>query len=613
MFDFVAILADPQDPNGQAANRSLAAHLAGFETSGLLTADGALGLSIWTKASGGSALRRVDLPAGSGFLLGQVFRSGDPEHSAQIGALGPAEANALRTSRGHSLFSRYWGRYLAFVAGSDGRSVHAVRDPTGALPCFQTSIGGARILFSDLGLLLGWSQFSAEVNLDYLALNALAPQFQKSITGLQGVSEVLPGQILTVSRDGAASELGWNPYELAGDEHLLDPGRASALLRETVLKATHCLANPQRSPLVSVGGLDSSIILACLARSACGQRLHAVNFSTTTPKGDERRYGQAAADFAGVDFTHRPLDPARVDLSKMVGIVPQVNPMPMFDCTSPAGGVYELADELGADSLFYGVGGDNIFFQLPHILSALDYARTGIGTSNLPRVIFDAARYGRTTVWKTIGAMIRERLRPSDPFDLVTKLVAPSNRWPYLGEALLDRGPRLDQLHPLLLPDRDVPPGKCAHILSSAFLSIPYYDHWRPQYRIERICPLLSQPVIELCLRIPTWNFTRSGVDRALARHAFRNMLAPEVLHRTSKSTPDDLYEGVLARNLPFLREVLLDGELVRCGVLARAPLEELLRDMAPRAIGPGIPLEFFSWETWVQSTKAKNSLSLLN
>lgn len=613
MFDFVAILIDPSDLNEQATQRSLAAHLTGFGATGLETEDGSLALNIWSKTGRGSALGRIDLPDRSGVLLGQIFRTGNPDHSAQIDALDRDEASAMRDSRGHSLFSRNWGRYLAFIAGSDGRSVHALRDPTGALPCFQTAVGKARIFFSDLALLLGWPQFSAEIDIDYLALNALAPQFQKSITGIKGVTEVLPGQIQTFSQNGIKSEFGWNPYEFAEGERLLEPGRASDLLREVVVRATRSLASAQSSPLVSVGGLDSSIILACLAGGGESQMLRAVNFSTTTPKGDERRYGQAAADFAGVDFIHRPLDPAHVDLAEMMRIVPQVNPMPMFDCTSPAGGVYDLAMEVGADSLFYGVGGDNIFFQLPHILSALDYARTGIGTSALPRVIFDAARYGRTTVWKTVGAMVRERLRPSNPFNLVTGLVAPSNRWPYLGDALLDRGPRLDLLHPLLLPDRDVPPGKCAHILSAAFLSIPYYDHWRPQYRIERICPLLSQPVIELCLRIPTWNFTHGGVDRALARHAFRNMLAPEVLHRTSKSTPDDLYEQVLAQNLPFLRQVLLDGELVRSGVLARGPLEELLRGMAPRAIGPGIPLEFFSWETWAQSIKATNRLSLLS
>lgn len=612
MFDFVAFLFDPCDPGGQAAQRSLTAHLTGFETTGLTTEDGAFALNIWSKTGQGSALGRLDLPDRSGVVLGQIFRTGDRGASRQIGAFDPAEAAAMRASRGHCLFLRNWGRYLAFLAGSDGRSIHALRDPTGALPCFQSDLGKGRIFFSDLALLRGWSQFPVEIDIDYLALNALAPQFQKSITGLQGVAEVLPGQILTFSPNGVKSEFGWNPYEFAEGERLLDPGQASDLLRETVVSATRSLARSQGSPLVSVGGLDSSIILACLASGRPPQKLRAVNFSTPTPKGDEHRYGQAAADFAGVDFTHRPLDPTRVNLPDMINIAPQVNPMPMFDCTSPAGGVYDLAMEVGADSLFYGVGGDNIFFQLPHILSALDYARIGIGTSALPQVIFDAARYGRTTVWKTIGAMIRERLRPSDPFTLVTGLVAPSNRWPYLGEALLDRGPRLDQLHPLLLPDRDVPPGKCAHILSSAFLSIPYYDHWRPQYRIERICPLLSQPVIELCLRIPTWNFTHGGIDRGLARHAFRDMLAPAVLHRTSKSTPDDLYEAVLARNLPFLREVLLDGELVRCGVLARDPLEKLLSSIPPREIGPGTALEFLSWEIWAQSLRGMNRLSLL-
>jgi len=86
--------------------------------------------------------------------------------------------------------------------------------------------------------------------------------------------------------------------------------------------------------------------------------------------------------------------------------------------------------------------------------------------------------------------------------------------------------------------------------------------------------PLMSQPLVELCMRYPTYVLTAGGRDRALARHAFSADLPREIIRRRSKGGQEEYLKEILTRNLPFVRELLLDGLLVQHGTLNRANLE---------------------------------------
>jgi asparagine synthase (glutamine-hydrolysing) len=88
--------------------------------------------------------------------------------------------------------------------------------------------------------------------------------------------------------------------------------------------------------------------------------------------------------------------------------------------------------------------------------------------------------------------------------------------------------------------------------------------------------PLLSQPVVELCLGIPSWRLT-AGRDRGFARAAFAHRLPPRVAHRRSKGVLSTLYAKRLVHSLDVVRPWLLDGALCRAQVLDRAVLEAAL------------------------------------
>jgi hypothetical protein len=82
------------------------------------------------------------------------------------------------------------------------------------------------------------------------------------------------------------------------------------------------------------------------------------------------------------------------------------------------------------------------------------------------------------------------------------------------------------------------------------------------------------QPLIELCIRIPTYIHTFGGWDRATARYSFEPYLPQIVLTRRSKGGFEDVATNVLVRQLPLVRELLLDGPLAREGILDKRSTE---------------------------------------
>lgn len=94
--------------------------------------------------------------------------------------------------------------------------------------------------------------------------------------------------------------------------------------------------------------------------------------------------------------------------------------------------------------------------------------------------------------------------------------------------------------------------------------------------------PLLSQPVIEACLRVPSWMWISGGQNRAVARYAFATQLPRDVLRRRSKGTFMNYTSGIYSRNKETIRQFLLDGCLHSRGLLDSHKLNLLLDSQLP-------------------------------
>jgi hypothetical protein len=119
------------------------------------------------------------------------------------------------------------------------------------------------------------------------------------------------------------------------------------------------------------------------------------------------------------------------------------------------------------------------------------------------------------------------------------------------------------------------PHAKCGQLgrMIAAYLTA----RWMLKHRPIKVAPLHSQPLIELCLQLPLYVLTSGGWDRAIARQAFRDELPREVANRRHKGGIEQHVQALFDHNRAFLCELLLDGALVREGIVDRAKLAVVL------------------------------------
>jgi asparagine synthase (glutamine-hydrolysing) len=89
--------------------------------------------------------------------------------------------------------------------------------------------------------------------------------------------------------------------------------------------------------------------------------------------------------------------------------------------------------------------------------------------------------------------------------------------------------------------------------------------------------PLQSQPLMELCLTIPTYVLAQGGRRRGLARDAFEDRVPRAIIEREDKGETSARIRAMIRENEPFLRCTLLDGVLVQERIVSRRALEAIL------------------------------------
>jgi Asparagine synthase len=116
------------------------------------------------------------------------------------------------------------------------------------------------------------------------------------------------------------------------------------------------------------------------------------------------------------------------------------------------------------------------------------------------------------------------------------------------------------------------------------------------------VSPLCAQPVVELCARIPVDVHFDGGRTRGLARWAFAKEVPAPILRRQWKDRPLTQIGQVIQLNLPFIREHLLEGRLVKERILDRAAVELALQNgpNTSNAIGSEI-LSHLDLELWIR------------
>jgi len=546
-------------------------------------------------------------PAQDGLVLGRVFKQPDANGNAPERIELDADlAIAIVRSAGRVLTDRYWGRYVALLQDSALRSTYVMRDPTGHLPCFRFAMPGVSIYFSDIAdvLALGVGKFS--INWRFVAAYLCNWRLQNHETGLAEVAEVQPGECMEHRVDGSSkTRLYWNPVEISRARPIQSFDTAVDELRRTTQACIWAWASCYPRVVHSLsGGLDSSIVLSCLHTAPSRPAITCVHyFHDSTTDADERAFARSAASHFNRELVERKLDASQVRLDAMLNVSKFPRPAVYQYSVQHAGFENDLALRSGASAIFKGVGGDQVFCQGEGMLAVADYVHARAFRSAW-QLSTHVARAERTSVWSVLKAglargLLRRRWNPLEEVGRHQRLV----RADVVASVRGDRR----WIHPWLQSADAVAEGKLKHI-ETMLVPFDYYDPLHHLVAAERVHPLFSQPVMEACLRIPTYFMSAEGTDRAVARRAFAADLPRGIVARQGKAGFDSYLQQLLQGNLQFLRSLLLDGELVRQQLLDRHKVEAALASPRPQLRRELAELFVYhlSTEAWINSWAAR-------
>ncbi|WP_447759766.1 asparagine synthase-related protein [Sphingopyxis panaciterrae] len=486
-----------------------------------------------------------------GFIVGALFRREVP--ATRVTDLDPAERQRIVKTGGSALLADYWGGYVALLIGDDG--THSVlRDPSGMMPCYMRRDAGGVALASEMTALAA----RGGGVVDYAALARMFAGIDVigRRTGIAGIEELFPGEQLTVTPSGSHIEQGWSPWDHVRPPARMDFAAAAAALRATLMDCIGAWTTCFDKILIGIsGGLDSSIVAAALGPRTPG--LRCLTMVEPGTDGDERRYAEALVRKLGVRLDAPIYDLDAVDVARPV--LPHL-PLPFALHFFHA--IEAEHRRLGepVDAFFSGNGGDNIFCGLRSAVPLADRLLAhGIrpGLVQTARDLADLTGSGMAAVvakgWdrvrrRKVGHRVRRDLSGLGPAGRV---------------AAMEDG----DSHPWLSAPPRTLPGKAAHVamLARAQKSIELYPR---SCAPPQISPLLSQPIVELCLSIPTWYWVRGGRDRAVARAAFEGLLPDLIIERRTKGSPSGFIRRVFDAQGMAAIAMLRRGRLVEAGLI---------------------------------------------
>jgi asparagine synthase (glutamine-hydrolysing) len=544
------------------------------------------------------------LPRSAGVILGTLFEPckegvDAPRRKTVFSA---TETDRILSTGCRSLVTDYWGRYVAFAHDASQRRSYILRDPSGGLPCLHASFRGIDLYFSSADDCASLGILDASINWEFIATRVACDNPCTRQTAINELSAVLAGEQVEIQRGRTTRSFAWNPLQVAGSNPIEDADVAALELRRLAKACTHAWAACYRGVLHSLsGGLDSSIVLGCLRDAGSRPAITCLNYHSRGCDGDERYFARLAANHAGCALLEWERD-STVRREDMLAMERSAVPRRYLDWLQVSRREARLAREIRADAIFSGGGGDELFYRTQGILGVADYLRMRGLNRRFIEVALDAAHLENCSLWH----VFREALKHRRSRSRWNPCVEASDQRKLIAHHVRARARAPEGLgHPLFESVRNVPPGKLWHAFS---LSAPqeHYDPCGSSENPERVQPLLSQPLVELCLRIPTYVLASKGWDRAIARQAFSEDVPREILRRRSKQGMHENMAGILKRNIDTARELLLDGHLVSERLLDRRSVEAVLSGSpiedsdAAREI-----LDHLSTEVWLRSWKS--------
>jgi asparagine synthase (glutamine-hydrolysing) len=570
------------------------------------------GLLVITPDANSRLGHSIRLPDGQGVVLGTLFER--PASSSAVSmhpctSVRATEADRLFRTNGESIIRLYWGSYVLFLRDPDARAVTVFRSPMAVLPCFHAVFRGLHVFFSSVPDCVSTRLFAFSINWDCIRAQAACGDYLTNQTALNGLDNLICGESVRIFENKLSRKLVWRPSHIANQRSVRTFGEAVSLVRAQTLLSVSAWASLHKDVIVLLsGGLDSAIVLSCLTRLQHKPNITCVNFHSRDA-GDERRFARTMAQRCGVGLIERERA-TEVDLRMFLDCSRTANPVLNYSACDIEPTCIQLSQELNTSAVFNGELGDNLFGQNigPEAIAAYMW-RNGFGLG-LKNVLIDYALLRRVSFWRAlkdgIHALREDKRLPYWSMYLYFKNKGTRGGTLVTREVIESYERSLAKfIHPWMFDMASMPPGKFLLVYGALVVtSTAYHSPFAGADDSLFVAPLASQPLVEASLQIPSYFTVHGGRDRAVARAAFAQDLTQEILDRgTGKGTTSIWLRDLVERNKPLMRELLLDGVLVRERILDRKQVEEVLTGEVNKSMNHvADTIEQLYIEAWVRN-----------
>ena len=457
---------------------------------------------------------------------------------------------------GHRTPEKLNGIFAFAVYDEQNRSLYFARDPMGVKPLFYAVRGGTLFFASELKTLLLFPEIAPEVDARGLYdLLFLGPGRTPGCGIFRNVHEVLPGQQGLFDEDGLAMTLYWKLEDRPfSDSFDLCAEKTRFLVEDSIRRQV--VSDVPIGTFLS-GGLDSSIISAVAARELGGVSTFSVDYrdnakyfrSTKFQPDADNHYIGIMEQAIGAERHHIVLDTG--ELVSALFEAAEARDLPGMADVDSSMLLLSRAVRQDATVILSGECADEIFGGYPWYRDPEVRAVNGFP-------------WAQNTDYRA-SFLLPELLEWQDPGEFVQRRYRET-----LGTADL-----LPDLSPLERRMREMMVLNLRWFMQTLLDRKDRMSMWSG---LEIRVPFCDRRIVEYLYTVP-WAFKDyRGREKGLLRHAFRDLLPEEIIHRKKSPYPktwdpaymqavsDLLRQELEGTNSPLLGFLKKDALLALCG-----------------------------------------------
>lgn len=494
-------------------------------------------------------------------LWGKLFKK--ENHSSS-----PVIADTTIELTPNILLKEYWGSYIALFF--DEQRAQILRDPSASQECLWFNDKNRRLVFSDVNALYKNTINRFNINLEYVAANLYLGRLNNNKSALKNVFNLKPGYILDI--ESCRIKQIWSPIQFVHSiEKNPDIKNLELRLKETIIDCIKAWADTYDSVLLNLsGGLDSCVVALCI-KLFSKTTLNALNISFDSVAGDEVKFAKELCDKFDIPLSIFKLTNSKIKLRDKFKIFPpQHRPLKYglgFECLEEE---ELLLKEKNIQAIFSGCGGDALFQSRNSSFISQDYFKEK-GFKGLFNVSRRVAELTDRTVWDLyLNSILSKYLKGRK----------------YLYEGSINKNlihKKYSNIidndtvsHPWHEQIQNLNNGKKFQI-SGLVDTENFYTYRKTSEYVDIIHPLLSQPIIELCLSIPSYILTPNLINRGLLRSSFKSFLPESIILRRSKGKIGNYYDELIKFNYEDICTELQNGNLIDSEILSKEWLKHNL------------------------------------